>query len=94
MLQEMNRSELAVVVIPKKRLVNAKVVDMDELRRNPEGVVLPQIVEPDPQGTTETAEPKGKRSAKAKSAKGKKSIGSQPSNTAPMKLPQLVPPAK
>ena len=89
----MNRSELAVVVIPKKRLVNAKVVDIEQLRRNPEDVVLPQIVEPVAQDA-ETGEPKGKKSAKAKSARGRKSTVSQPTSTASTKLPQLVPPAK
>ena len=81
----MNRSELAVVVIPKKRLVNAQTVNMDELRRNPEGAALPQIVEP-----SQDSRSKDTKSSKRKVSNVKKP--SQPS--APTKLPQLVPPTK
>lgn len=84
----MNRSELAVVVIPKKRLVNAQTVNMDELRRNPEGPALPQIVEPSKDSVGEG--PKGAKSSKRKVSNVKKP--SQPS--APIKLPQLVSPTK
>ena len=84
----MNRSELAVVVIPKKRLVNAQTVNIEEIRRNPEGSALPQIVEPS--RNTEVEGSKSTKSLKRKVSNVKKL--SQPS--APTKLPQLVPPTK
>ena len=83
----MNRGELAVVVIPKKRLMNAKVVDIEQLKRNPEGVELPQIAESNPQETDGGA---GRGRKTSKTTKEKKVSQS----SAPPKLPAIVSSAK